>query len=548
MLDSLIRNDIRNAIRSLQAAQQWPAFEIGQIRVDLPDEEAHGDYASNIAMQLTGVLRRSPLEIANSIKEHLSGEYAQVQIVHPGFMNFHCTDAQMGCAAQEALDAGVQYGASTAGAGEKILVEYISANPTGPLTLPNGRGGYLGDVLSNVLESQGFRVVREYYINDRGNQIDVLGESVARRFLQKSGINVPYPDHLYQGEYIDDLADKLDLRNYKMTDLKKVKWIKDRIKDKALKLMLKQIEDVTADKMKIRYDSWFSEKELYRSGLVEVAVEEMRQKGYIYEQDGAVWMRTTAFGDDKDRVLVKSSGEGAYIQGDVALFYERAFIRKFGKIILIVGADHHGYEKRLKAIPKMLGSEAVFDIVFLQLATLLRGGKEVRMSKRAGTYVTIDELVDEVGNDAARFFFLMYSADKHMQFDLDLALEQSQQNPVYYVQYAHARIASVLREVENAGGIPDFQGVAVGHEAERALVKQIGRLPSLLEAVSQNYEVHHLPTYAMDLARAFHHFYDHCRIIDEGEVNASRVALTQATKQALARTLSLLGVSTPEQM
>ncbi|MFH1426446.1 MAG: arginine--tRNA ligase [Candidatus Kerfeldbacteria bacterium] len=550
MVETIIENDIRQAIALLQKDGAWPEFDIETIRIEIPEESSHGDFSSNVAMQLSGVLKMSPLEIANELKERLGQEYRQVQIVHPGFMNFFVTGTQLAGSVQEIIDAGGSYGSSDAGSGKKIIIEYISANPTGPLTLPNGRGGYLGDVLSNIHEQLGYAVTREYYINDRGNQIDVLGESVARRFLQKAGINVPYSDELYQGDYIGELADKLDLRDYKLTDLKKVQWVKDRIKDKALKLMLANIQKVVEKKMRIHYDSWFSEKELYKSGLVDIAVDDIQRKGYAYEKDGATWLKTTSFGDDKDRVLIKSSGEGAYIQGDVALFYERAFIRKVDKVVLVVGADHHGYEKRLKALPQLFESDTEFDIIFTQMATLLKDGKEVRMSKRTGTFVTIEELIDEVGNDAARFFFLMYSSDRAMNFDLNLAMEQSDKNPVYYVQYAHARICRIIEEVKKLGGPEDGAPLTleIEHEAENALAKTLGRLPKLLENTAESYEVHHLPTYAMDVARAFHHFYGQCRVIDEGVVNPSRFELIQAAQIVLQKTLSLLGVSAPEKM
>lgn len=549
MFQELIKQDISKAITELQSTGQWPDFEMPKIIVDMPLQESHGDYATNVAMKLAQHLKKEPIEIANEIKTHLNESYTQVQIVQPGFLNIFVSSEQLARGVEGILKLGHAYGSSSVGNKEKVLIEFISANPTGPLTLPNGRGGYLGDVLSNVYEELGYDVIREYYINDRGHQVDILGESVARRYLQQQGINVPFPEELYQGEYISELAQQLKLKDYKLTNLKKMEWIKDRVKVLALELMLKEIKRVVEEKMQIHFDSWLSEKSLYDDHMPEKMLSKLNESGTIYVEDGATWLRTSQFGDDKDRVLIKSTGEGAYIQGDVSLFYYRAFRRKIDKVILILGADHHGYEKRLKAIPQLLHTETQFDIIFTQMTTLLKDGEEVRMSKRAGHFVTIEELIDEVGNDVTRFFFLMHSSDRHMSFDLDLAKERSEQNPVFYVQYAHARICSVMREVEKVG-VPTAGSLngALEDEAERSLVKKLVVLPQLLEIIAKSYEVHHLTTYAMELARSFHHFYDHCRVIDNATVNVSRYQLLQATKIVLQKTLKIIGVGAPEKM
>lgn len=560
MIEAQIRNDISEAITRLQKSGEWPQFDVPVISVIQPVDSKHGDFSSTIAMQLAGLVGKHPIAIAEELQGIVRKQYSDVQVVHPGFINFFVSNEQLGQSVAAILDAGETYGQSTLGHGGKVLLEFISANPTGPLTLPNGRGGYLGDVLANVMTALGYEVIREYYVNDRGNQIDILGESVARRYLQSQGLNVPYAENLYQGEYIADLAKRVELKDYKLTNSKKMAWVKDRIKQQALKFMLEEIRRVVEQKMHIHYDNWFSEKSLYDSGLVDMVVDKLRERGHVYEQDGAWWLKTSAFGDDKDRVVVKQTGEGSYLQGDIALFYDRSFERKFDHIVTILGADHHGYEKRMKALPRMFDTQTTYDIIFIQMATLMKDGEEVRMSKRAGNFVTIEELIDEVGNDVARFFFLMYTPDRHMNFDLGLAKEQSQKNPVYYVQYAHARLCSVLREV-NARGVALTEGhsvassvdpvaspVVLTHEAERALVKQLLKLPPLLESISHNYEAHHLTTYAMETARSFHHFYDHCRVIDEEVVNPSRVALVRATRVVLAKTLGLLGVAAPEKM
>lgn len=547
VIKKTIRQDIVQAVGALQANGGWPAFDVPEIDLTVPQEQSHGDMATNVALQLAPLVGRPPLHIAEEIKSRLSGEYVKVQIAHPGFLNFFVTGEQLVGEVNDILEQGDTYGSANVGDGKKVIVEFISANPTGPLTLPNGRGGYLGDVLSSILQRVGYTVVREYYVNDRGNQIDVLGESVARRYLQLQGINVPFSDELYQGEYITELAQQLNLKDYKLTNMKKLEWVKDRVKKKALDLMLQEIQRVVEEKMQIHYDVWFSEQSLYKDGTVDLMTQQLEQHGSLYEKDGAIWLRTSAFGDDKDRVLVKSTGEGAYIQGDVSLFYDRALRRRAHKVILIVGADHHGYEKRLKALPKLLGTETKFDLIFTQMATLTTQGKEVRMSKRKGNFVTIEELIDEVGNDAARFFFLMFSHDRHMNFDMELAKEQSDKNPVYYVQYAHARICSLLAEVEKAGA-PEERRIVVEDPAEKNLVKVLLGFPELLQRIAHNYEVHHMAGFAVDVARSFHQFYNSCRVIDNGVVNGSRYWLARAAQQVLQQTLAIMGISAPKKM
>ncbi len=547
MLENEIGSDIEQAVQSLQHSGAWPVFELGEILVEMSDDDSHGDYASNVALQLTKDVQKAPMDIAQEIVSALKGRYDSVDVARPGFLNFTVSNEALGDAAKELLAKGDKFGRSNVGKRQKVMLEFISANPTGPLTLPNGRGGFLGDVLANVLTELNYQVTREYYLNDRGNQIAVLGESVTRRYLQQQGINVDYSEELYQGDYIDELAKGLDLKDYKLNSPGKMEWVRERVSTIALDMMVKEIRRVVEEKMGIQYDNWFSEKSLYESGLIEKVMEILKEKGYLYEKEDALWVKTSEFGDDKDRVAVKTGGEGTYLQGDIALFYDRAFDRHFKKVIMILGADHHGYEGRMMAIPHMLESKTGFDLIFIQMATLFKDGEEVRMSKRKGNFVTIEELIDEVGHDVARFFFLMYSSDKHMKFDLGLAKERSENNPVYYVQYAHARLSSVLREVEKIA-TPTKKTIELTNVAERDLVKALLRLPLVLQQVGENYEAHHLTTYAQEIARMFHHFYAHCRVIDNGEVNESRYWLLQATKLVLAKTLSVIGVDAPEKM
>lgn len=554
-MEEKIKQSIIKAIQQLQQSGEWRSLEIPKIEIEIPVDGKYGDFSSNIAMRLAPILQKEPIDIAARIAEQifLSGvvgpeaNFQKVNATYPGFLNFFLASACLAETVQQILRKGASFGRTNAGKRRKVLIEFISANPTGPLTLPNARGGFLGDTLANVYEFAGYNVTREYYVNDRGRQIEILGESVARRYLQTQGVNVPFPEELYQGGYIADLVKKIEWKDYKLTNSKKLEWVKERITKQALDLMLKDIQRVVKEKMKITFDDWFSEKKLYEDGYVDKAYKLLKKNGYVYEKEGAAWLATLKFGDEKDRVIIKSNGEGSYLHGDAALFYERAFKRKFNEVILIIGADHHGFEKRMKALPKMFNSETALDLIFIQLVTLTRQGKEVRMSKRAGNFVTIDDLIAEIGHDVARFFFLMSSADRHMNFDLDLAKEQSEKNPVFYVQYAHARICSILREAEKY--LPPQKGqIVVAHDAERALVKLLLVFPGLIASIVANYEVHHLTHYALDLARAFHHFYDNCRVIDNGKVDLARYSIIRAAQIVLANTLALMGITAPEKM
>ncbi|MBI4426745.1 MAG: arginine--tRNA ligase [Candidatus Kerfeldbacteria bacterium] len=514
------------------------------VRVETPSDPKFGDYSTNLAMQLAPVVKDGPMRIADKLKVALGTVpgITTIEVVPPGFLNFRVAASWFTQQVRAILDAGKEYGASTIGEGKRVILEFISANPTGPMTLANGRGGFAGDTLANVLVAAGYKPFREYYVNDIGGQVEKLTESVIRRSFQLKGIKVDYPTDLYQGEYVLEIAKKLHLERYK---LKSANELKQRVKGRVVKMMLTELQRVAAKKLGIGYYRWFRESELYEQRLDEKALALLAEKGLIYKQDGATWFRTTQFGDDKDRVLIKSDGEKTYFLADIALRWNRFRQRKFDCEVLFLGADHHGYQGRMQAAMSALGFEKKLEIVIVQFVRLIKAGQEVKMSKRAGNYVAIEELIDEVGLDAARFFFLMHAANTHMDFDLDLAKEKSEKNPVYYVQYAHARICSIVKKTK---GLPTKKGAAISEPAALGLIKQLLRLPELVEEVAMSYDVHKLPFYTMRLAETFHVFYGQVRVIDHGTVNPRALELVQATKLVLAKTLRLMGVSAPEKM
>ncbi len=526
---------IEAAIRHLQETEMFHSFDIPVIEVVRPKDDQFGDYTSSIALVLSRLAKKSPMELAEKIREQLTENneqgdvFEKIEVVAPGYLNFIFSRAHLTNVMKEIMERGSEYGASDIGIGKKVNNEFISANPTGPLHLGNGRGGFLGDSLSRILRKTGYAVTNEYYVNDAGEQILKLGHSV----LKDS-------DAVYAGEYIDQLA-----ADNKQTTVKEAgEW--------ALGVVLEtMIKPTLTEKMSVSFDSFISEKkDIIEAGWVERALSILKEKGKTFEEDGALWLRTTEYGDDKDRVLVKSDGVKTYFASDCGYILQK-MDRGFDTMIETWGADHHGYILRFKAAAQALGfgGELRFNIV--QLVRLMKDGEEVRMSKRAGNVVTIDELVEKVGKDVTRFFFLMYASDTHMNFDLGLAEERSQKNPVFYVQYAHARIASVLRKASEMNLSP-ASGYAelLATESERALLRELEKFPELLSLISEEYSVHRLPQYAIRLAEKFHSFYNECVVVDSEKKDQSeaRLALIVATKTVLGESLTLLGVDAPEKM
>jgi len=489
-----------------------------KIKVTRTENADFGDFTTNIALQL----KKPAQEIADKIN---SGLFSKVTVAGPGFINFFIAPDILQSQIAEILDEKKSYGDLKIGKSKAVNVEFISANPTGPLTLGNGRGGFCGDVLANVLEKAGYRAVKEYYINDTGEQIKKLGHSV-----------IGDAEAVYKGPYIEALRKEI-----KVADPEKVG-------EKAAAVILKTIKKSVADNMKIVFDVWFSEKSLYQKKEVSRVLDFLNKKKLTYEKDGALWFKSTLFGDDKDRVLVKADGEETYLASDVAYLKDK-IKRGFKKIFVFLGADHYGYVARIKAAAVALGyKKEDINIIIMQLVRLFDGQNEVRMSKRTGIYITIDELINEVGLDAARFFFLSRASDSHLSFDLNLAKKQSNENPVYYVQYAHARICSILQKTKLNKKDNSLLKL-LNHPAELNLMKQLMRLPEVVEETAEDFQVQRLPQYTLDLATAFHQFYHECQVITEDKkITAARLSLITAVKIVLSETLSLMGVSAPEKM
>lgn len=534
---------LNSRLRELYGNRQLPSYSI-----ERPREIRYGEFSTNLAMQLAPLLKDNPMSIAQKLVDRVRWPAAigKVLVVAPGFINFYFAETWLRRQVPVIMDA--DFGKSDSGKKQKALIEFVSANPTGPLHVGNGRGAFVGDALAHIMSMAGWRVSREYYINDIGAQTDVLAESVTRRFFQLHDIAVPYPDYCYQGAYVYDLAKKLDqrLNSYKLQDIMKVR---DRIKKHVLNIMLADIKKLMEETLKIKFNKWFSESTLHAGQNVKRLLHQLEEAKLLYGRDDALWMRTSQFGDDKDRVLVKSDGTQTYFLSDILYHWNKLTVRKFDKAIDIFGADHHGYIGRLQAAVSALGHPGQLDIIIVQLVKLIANGQEVKMSKRSGTFVTLDELIDEVGLDAARFFFLMHSAGRHMEFDITLAKKKSDENPVFYVQYAHARIQSIIAQAKPfLKNKKQQRATKLAERQSYRLIKKLLEFPDLVSDIAANYEVQRLPFYTMELAEAFHDFYHQVRVIDGGVVEMKRFELVQATAQVLKKALGLMGISAPVKM
>lgn len=551
-MKAIIIDKIQTAIQQLQDQNVWADIAVlPEIIVDYPSHSDHGDYASNIAMRLAKVLKQPPLVIAQTLATAIDQTgIEQIQVAAPGFLNFFVNDKFLAGGVRLILQQQEKFGLNQTGLKEtgkptKVMVEFLSANPTGPIHLGNGRAGFTGDVLVRVLRASGYEVIAEYLMNDYGKQLDTLAESVLRRYLQAQGINIDYPDELYKGDYVKDLASKIQLKDAKIGNAQAMIDMRNEVKEWALKEMIKQIQDFVENTLHIHYDVWKSEKALNDPKHIAQAMAWLKKHELIYELDGATFFSSTKYGDDKDRVIIKANGETTYFFSDILYLIDKFEDRKIDKWVWYLGADHHGYEGRMQAALTAMGHAGKLDIIFVQLVRLIFNGKELRMSKRKGTYVPLEELVEEVGLDVTRWFFLMYDANTHMDFDLNLAREQSENNPVFYVQYAYARICSLLKKVGKHEPTP----IQFTNPTEEDLVKLLFQLPEVVVEISQTYHVHQLPQYAIDVARAFHKFYSVSRVIDvDGKINSSRVQLAEATKLVLENTLRLMGISAPDHM
>ncbi len=566
----MIRNQLK---KDLQKALQKIGTGIGDVHLEHPANSEHGDYSSNIAMTLGGDVNRKPASPAGGslivnckilghqelaeivVKNFPKTDYLEkIEVAPPGFINFYLKKGWLQGQVEEILEQNGDYGLVDAFVksealdkieGELIQVEFISANPTGPLHAGNARGGFCGDVLANVLEKVGYKVQREYYINDKGVQIDRLAQSVkacSDAIIKSEALDkVDVPANGYAGEYVVEIAKKAQKENVKSLE---------NLKTFAILEILENIKE-TVGRMGIKFDRFFSEASLYNSSQAQKAIDFLKSQNLVYKKDDAVWFRSSKFGDEKDRVLIKSDGEMTYLVSDVAYHLNKFEKRKFDKVILFWGADHHGYIPRFLAMIEAIGHKGQAEVELIQLLKLARSGKEVKMSKRGGDFVTVDDVLDEIGLDAARFHFLAVPLSTPMTLDLEKAAEQSQKNPVYYVQYACARMHSILDKMQKAQCKMQkrTQSSKLSHPAELVLIRKLIQFPEVVADISQSHEVCRLPQYSIEVADAFHKFYENCKVLsDDKDLTAARLSLVQATRIILAEVLGLMGISAPEEM
>ena len=548
LLAAQIQGAISRAIERGDLIGSVPAV----IPLERPKNRDHGDYASSIALQLAKPAGKNPREVAELLKADLEtlAEVSSVAIAGPGFINITLNRASQADLVRTILSAKNGYGHGTALAGVKINLEFISANPTGPLHLGHTRWAAVGDALGRVLSAAGASVTREFYINDRGNQMDLFGQSI-----QAAALGEPIPEDGYQGEYIADLAKSVVAQNPKITDLPAPERL-IAFREAAYQLQLKDQQRVL-DTFNTHFDVWFSERSLHDGGSVEHGLDKLRSQGHVFEIDGATWLRTTDFGDDKDRVLVKANGDLTYFSSDTA-YYINKRERGFDICIYMLGADHHGYIHRLKATAACAGDDPEYNIHILigQLVKIMEGGEEVKLSKRAGTIITLEELVEKVGVDAARYTLIRYPVDTPMVMDIDILKRNTNENPVYYVQYAHARIAAVLRnaaELKVPAGLDNFDPAQLSHDRENELLGSLAEFPRIVAGAAELREPHRVARYLEELAGVYHGFYADCRVLPMGDeaissLHSARINLCAATLQVLKNGLDLLGVNAPERM
>jgi len=567
------------AISIVQEKMDVTFSAIDDIKIERTRDQSHGDYACNIAMVLAKQARTNPRELAAALLESLpeSNIVERIEIAGPGFINFFLSKQSRLNVITNILQAGEAYGRSEFGAGKSILVEFVSANPTGPLHVGHGRGAAYGATVSDLLEAIGYKVDREYYVNDAGRQMDILTVSIWLRYLEQSGLEIDFPENAYQGDYIHDIANKLlsekqqslgsdmDFPEAKgdpethidqlIAFAKQTLGVENyqSILDLGLVEILGEIQGDLAD-FGVIFDHWFSERSLSNDDQIQKCIGKLKDSGFVYEEQGALWFRSTEFGDEKDRVIVRENGQATYFASDIAYHVEK-FSRGYDTAINIWGADHHGYIARVKAALSALDENPdALEILLVQFAALYRGTEKLPMSTRSGQFVTLRELRDEVGKDAARFFYIMRKCEQHLDFDLELAKSKSNENPVYYIQYAHARICSVLKQLEEKGHTYDAE---IGNNnlhtltepSEEKLITALSRYPEILHSAATEYEPHQIAYYLRDLANEFHSYYNSCQfIVDSDDLRNARLNLISASKQVICNGLGILGVSAPEQM
>ncbi len=587
ILKDTLQSLLKQALESLADAGELVLDGVPDIPIERCRDGAHGDYASPVAMGLARAARKNPRQIAEMIVSRLatSPQIAGVDIAGPGFINFTLAETARASLVDQILAAGEAFGRSDRGAGARVQVEFVSANPTGPMHVGHGRHAAYGAAIANLLAAVGFDVQREYYVNDAGRQMNILAVSVWLRYLEACGTSLPFPVNAYQGEYVRAMGVALQARDGELYRCS-VSEVMDGLpaderqggdKEAYIDALIRRAQELlganrfqavhqfTSDSQQaeicedlaefgVTFDRWYSERSLVTSGAIERATIRLRETGHAYEKDGALWFRASAFGDEKDRVIVRENGQPTYFASDIAYHMEK-FERGFVRVIDLWGADHHGYVARVKGALQALGEDPDnFDALIMQFVTLYRGGKKVQMSTRSGEFITLRELRAEVGNDAARYFYVTRRCEQHLDFDLDLAKSQSSDNPVYYIQYAHARICSVLREADARGkglgtdhGPVDAAQLTESHEV--ALLRTLSRYAEVIESAAAELEPHQLAFYLRELANDLHTYYNaHTFLVDDAALRTARLALVAATRQVLANGLGLLGVSAPEEM
>lgn len=543
------------------AAQQGVVLEKNPpINLEAPADTQFGDVSANLAMQLAKPFKSAPQKVGALLKAAIEAEpqiseiVKEVKVAGPGFLNFYLSENVYYSILKNILECGDAFGRSRMGRGMKVIIEYVSANPTGPLTVAHGRQSAVGDVLANILTFAGYDVTREYFINDRGRQIKILGLSTFLRYKELLGEKIEFPEDGYKGAYVKDVArkviDKEGKRFLGASDEEAVPYFMEFAAKDILDDIKRDLDD-----FQVHFDVWFSEKAFAEKGPIKEVLKKLEDKGYVYEQEGAVWFKSTAFGDDKDRVLIKSNGDMTYITPDIA-YHDNKYKRGFRMLINLWGPDHHGYIPRMRAAVQALGYDPQsLRVVIVQLATLYEGDKQLSMSTRAGEFVTLRQVIDEVGRDAGRYFFVRRKTDSHLDFDLELAKKQSPENPVYYVQYAHARISSIFKKGESEGvkvSLDDLKNTDLSFLKEKAefdLIRLLGRFEEIVEVAAQGLEPHWIPIYLEELAAKLHVFYTQCRVLsDNKELTRARLALIRCAKIVIANGLKLLGVAAPEEM
>ena len=550
-----IKEIIECALDKAKNAGELELADAPDIVVEKPKDEKMGDFACNIAMTLARSERKNPKVIAQIIERHIEKGTAgldSVEIAGPGFLNLKMSRKFFLDRLADAVEQRNDFGKSNVGQGTKIMIEFVSANPTGPLHIGHGRGAAVGDALARILKKAGYDLKTEYYVNDVGNQMNILGRSTWLRYLELLGNDADFPEDHYRGEYIKDIAQMaIDQHGKKFFDKPEgecVPFFKELAKDNILEGIKKDLSN-----FRVTFDNWFSEQSLYKNNSVEGAIEWLRNEGHVYDKDGAVWLKSSAFDDDKDRVIVKKTGEKTYFCSDIA-YHQNKIKRGFKKLINLMGADHHGYVPRMEAVLQAMGYDKnIFKILLIQFVSLLRGGEKVAMSTRSGEFETLSDVVNEVGVDAARYYFLMRSSDAHLDFDLELAKQETSENPVFYIQYAHARICSIFRGAEEKGiqfpGNGSIDLSLLVEEEEFSIIKAILAFPEVVEKSALALEVHRISHYLLDLVSRFHGYYSRHRVIsDDVPLTLARLYLLDGLRITIRNGFDLMGISVPEKM